>query len=532
MYKNFKNPMIVTKAFVIMLSLLIGLPACSDSDSDDGNGGGQNADNTEITIIPERTKMLRNPLNGWVLYTGLGDGLSDTFWETYDNFDSSKGKVKVSDYATTLYIRAAWSLFNPEEGLYVWDEACNTVAARRFRFLVKGAEERNLKLAFTFIVDSRDKSFNFTPDFVKNAAGIEGFTSGTNGSRWSPYPDNPVFQKYFEKFIADFAAKYDNPDVTEFVSGFGLGLWGEGHSMIYSTGNASPRESVFNWAVDLYTKYITKVPLIINYHRCILTTGGFTDTPNADSERLLKSAVDKGYSVRHDAFGMKGYYKEWERAFAVGMRYKRPIIAEGGWVKNSHGNSIKGDGYANYADVRRGEFSDAKEAQANMLDFRYSSDIANGETYSWFNEAYSLVEQFIAEGGYRLYPNTISLPEEVKNGSTITITHRWSNLGWGYCPTNIPQWKDKYKVAFALLDKNSDVKHIFIDDVPELCEWISGYPKSYTFSPNISGVTAGEYVWAVGLVDTTKNNEIGIQISAKGDITAGGWLKLTEVTVY
>ena len=46
-----------------------------------------------------------------------------------------------------------------------------------------------------------------------------------------------------------------------------------------------------------------------------------------------------------------------------------------------------------------------------------------------------------------------------------------------------------------------------------------------------AGVNSGEYIWAVGLVDTTKDNAIGIEISAKDGLTDEGWLKLTDVTV-
>ena len=207
---------------------------------------------------------------------------------------------------------------------------------------------------------------------------------------------------------------------------------------------------------------------------------------------------------------------------------------EGGWVKKTHGNSIKGDGYNDFADVRHGEFDEGKGSYVNMMDLRYSSDIINGETYSWFNDAYGLVQEFIAEGGYRLYPDKISVPYEVANGSTLRITHRWSNLGWGYCPTNIPQWKDKYQVAFALLDKNTlQPKYTFLDSEPALSDWIEGSPKTYTFNLKLTDVAAGDYLWAVGLVDTTKDNTIGMQISAKKDrLTTEGWLKLCDVTVH
>ena len=89
--------------------------------------------------------------------------------------------------------------------------------------LVEGAKERNLKLAFTFVCDSRDKHEDACPDYVKEA-GAEGFTTTTGSVNvWTPYPDDPIFQREYEEFLTAFAAKYNDPDVTQFVSGFGLG---------------------------------------------------------------------------------------------------------------------------------------------------------------------------------------------------------------------------------------------------------------------------------------------------------------------
>lgn len=522
---------------ILLLTLTLAFVACSDKDdvlsktSEDIDVAG----NVAVEVTPERKKLLRNPMNGWVIYAGLGDGLSDTFWEDYDNFQSVKGRVKVSDYATTLFIRGAWSDFNPEEDKYVWDEDVNTKPAKRFKDLVSGALERDLKLAFSFIVDSRDKHYNFTPQYVMDSPNIQGYETitGTASRVWSPYPDDPVFQKRYEEFIKVFADRYDDPDIVQFISGTGLGKWGESHTVWYSTADDGPREAVFDWVTSLYANAFKRVPILINYHRWILsrqTWDGSNYDPN--SERLLESAIEKGYSLRHDAFGMKGYYTTWEQNFARKYKNKRPIVAEGGWVKISHGGSISGDGYSNYADVRRGELDQAKGAAANMLDLRYSKDIVNGETFSWFNDAFYLVEQFIAEGGYRLYPDRLSLPAQISNGANITIGHRWHNLGWGYCPTNIPQWQNKYKVAFALLDKEDLLpQYVMVDEEPRLSEWIKGYPKGYKYSTKISDVNVGDYYWAVGIIDTSNDNEIGIRISAKDEITTEGWLKLSEVKV-
>ena len=483
-------------------------------------------------IEPEREKMLRNDLTGWVLYTGLGDGLSDSFWEDYDNMESAKGRVKMSDYSHVLFIRAAWSYFNPEEGKYAWDEDVNTKEAQRFKWLVKGAEERNMKLAFSFICDSRDKHDNFSPDYVKEA-GAKGYVTTTGSVQvWSPYPDDPVFQEKYETFLHAFAQKYDDPDVTMFISGTGLGKWGESHSVIYSTDNVSVREKTFNWITDLFMKEFKKVPCILNYHRAILSTREWVDNPSELTYNMLRSAVNKGFSLRHDAFGMKQYYKDWERDFATGHKFQRPILMEGGWVKSSHGSSINSDGYANYAEVRQGEYNEGKNACVNMMDFRYNSDIKNGETWSWMNEAYDLVEDFIQEGGYRLYPDKVSLPKTVFQNSNTFVTYRWNNLGWGYCPTNIPQWNQKYKVALALLDPlSSKAVKIYVHEEPCLNEWIKGPPNTYTWKFNLDNVAPGTYNWGLGIVDTTNDNKIGLEIAAKGEYTFEGWLKLSSVNI-
>lgn len=168
-----------------------------------------------------------------------------------------------------------------------------------------------------------------------------------------------------------------------------------------------------------------------------------------------------------------------------------------------------------------------------MMDFRYSSDMVNGETASWFNDAFNLVNEFIAKGGYRIYPDRVILPEEVTLGDEITIRHSWTNLGWGYCPTNIPQWANRFEVTFALLDSSTGQPvALFQDDAAQPHEWIKGSQKTYTLNTKVENVAPGSYIWAVGIVDKIyENTKIGINLAAKENITDDGWLKLHEVTV-
>ncbi len=276
---------------------------------------------------------------------------------------------------------------------------------------------------------------------------------------------------------------------------------------------------------DLYTRCFTNVPLVINYHRLVGHPASW-GSANENSAKLLTSAINKGYSLRQDAFGMTDYYQNWERQFATTWTYKRPIIMEGGWITGgTHRYWIDPSGKyrENHPeDVRQGEFDDSAEAHVNMMDFR-----AGYETETWFTLSFGLVQRFIAEGGYRLYPDQVYLPGSFKKGAQVTISHRWRNLGWGYFPNNIPQWNYKYKVAFALLDAGDNVKAVWVDKECEPSGWLKDTPASYDFKTTVD-VAPGTYKWAVAIVDTTKDNIPAIQLALNEDKTATGWTILME----
>lgn len=250
---------------------------------------------------------------------------------------------------------------------------------------------------------------------------------------------------------------------------------------------------------------------------------------NENTDKLLTKAINKGYSLRQDAFGMNDYYQNWEKQFAKTWNYKRPIIMEGGWITggthrywtDSSGKYREG----HPEDVRQGEFDASMEARVNMMDFRVGN-----ETESWFTLCFGLVQRFISEGGYRLYPDRIYLPDNINAGTEITIGHRWRNMGWGYFPNNIPQWDYKYKVAFALLDLDDNVKKILVDTGSEPSDWLKDNPVSYDFKTAVE-LPAGNYKWAVAIVDTKRENRPAIKLAVNDDITADGWIKLLDVQV-
>lgn len=510
-----------------VLMMLVGFQSFACSNDIDYEVVSSSGDNTLIQPTYNSSSLLRNPLNGWVIYAART--ADESYWDTEFYVSDLDKKVKAIDYASACYVRTSWASLNPSDGVYAWNDSTSQIAK-----LIKGAETRGVPIAFRIVVDGRDQGAN-TPQFVFDA-GAQYYLENTNfPDRKTPIPQDPVFKEYYTKFIEALAAEFNDPDRTAFIDAYGLGKWGEAHNVVYEDPNTSTgenterlKEEVFNWVTDLYVRTFTKVPLVINYHRLVGHPASW-GAPNVNSDKLLVSAINKGYILRQDAFGMTDYYQSWEKQFAKTWNYKRPIIMEGGWITTgTHRYWIDPSGKyreGHPEDVRQGEFDASAEAHVNMMDFR-----AGGETASWFEKAFSLVQRFVSEGGYRLYPDQVYLPEHVNSGAEVTINHRWRNMGWGYFPNNIPQWNYKYKVAFALLDGENKVKKILVDTDSEPSNWLRDNPVSYDFKTTVD-LPAGTYSWAVAIVDTSKENEPAIELAIDDEVTSEGWVKLLDLQV-
>ena len=540
----------------LFLSVLVAAMAVSctgKENPDDGGNGGSSAPagNIQIKFTPDRSSFLKNPMTGWVMYVS---GTADpSYLDTEFYVPSLEKNVRAADYATCIYVRTNWRNFNPEEGVYFWDDPNSSL----YKIYTR-AQELGLPMAFRVVVDGRDQGAN-TPQWVFDKGAEYWLENDRYPDRKVPNVLDPVWRECYEKFIEAFAEKFNDPTKIAFIDGYGLGKWGEGHNVCYedlepiswnSDGSVKEyagivtdntveyKENTMEWITSLYSRCFTKVPLVINYHRQIGHPRSSGKNAQPDSEHLLQIAIDNGYCLRADSFGMHNQdwgYNDWERNYVKQWNKKLPIILEGGyvWSNSGHQSSIKGEGYETAGDVREGEFLEGQLACVNMMDFRVGDEIR-----SWFEEAFNYVEQFNEEGGYRLYPDRVSVPETVKMGDDVTVTSRWMNLGWGVCPTNLKQWNQKYKVAYALLDMQTEKPvYQFVDESTDLSTWLKGSPASYDFDISMKKVAIGGYIWAVGLVDTTLDDgegihPIGIQVAVEKDsLTEDGWVKLANVTV-
>ena len=278
------------------------LCAASCGCSKDNGGGEEGGQVAGVTVKPayNKSEVLHNPLNGWVMYVSAD---YDPSYFDKEIYVPLLGKnVRVADYASACYIRTKWSVLNPADGQYAWKDPDSKVYK-----LVQKARELKLPIAFRVVVDGRDQGAN-TPQFVYDAGAEYAMSEPKYPDRKTPMPQDPIFQRYYEKFVAALAEEFNDPEYTSFIDGYGLGKWGEGHSVAYNKDDVSAvdentetvKREVLDWITKLYAKHFTKVPLVINYHR-VLGHPTSQGTANPNSESLVALAISVRQKYRRKA---------------------------------------------------------------------------------------------------------------------------------------------------------------------------------------------------------------------------------------
>ncbi len=446
----------------------------------------------------DRTSVLRNPASGWVLYAAdlnLPDAAA--YWKEVDEFVPT---------ASILYIRLPWSLYEPKKGKYAWTQPGN------LRNLIEGAKKRGLKLAFRVVLNSKDCRQSAAPGYVREAGAAGHEEKGEGGiPLWSPDPTDPVFRAEFGKFLDAFAAAFDDPDTVDFIDAIGLGWWGEMHHLGFP---AEKRPEVYEWICSAYGS---------RFKRVLLGTQVVSDLGNSGPlDRSI--AIEKhGYVARLDSLGSHWMWHEKLPA-TIG---DTPFFGESCYFSLESWDMWKDpkETFANPRQVLEATIKDAFRYRANTLDLRKPNDCR-----TWFKLAPDLVQRFVGEGGYRLAPEEIVHPAEIRRDA-FSIHHRWRNLGVGVLPNANRRWAGKYRVAFALFrGSDREPTAVHIDRATDPGDWTGDQAHDCTTGTTFA-VSPGTYRLSVAIVDTTKPLRPAIRLATRGPSQALSWTPVGEIRV-
>lgn len=455
-----------------------------------------------VRFEPDTLSVIKNPCTGWSIYT---DGYIPASAEAYYNEMEKCGALA---YANSLYIRLPWALLEPEEGKYAW--VCN----EEFKKLIEGAKQRNIKLAFRVYYDNKDYRIPVSPRYLIEA-GAKGYQSNTNF--WTPYADDPVFLQKLDKFLEAMGKEFNDPEITDYVDGCGLGTWGEGFNAVYL--DKKNKDDVLYTVARSYARHFNKVIVAINAHSDM----------GIPPLRTLADVDDIVF--RHDAIGSRVWFEPSQSQLMMDYFPHHFTIAESMWWLSQGPNTsiFTNEDFHSWREVMDFTYEEAKRIRANILDLR---NVPEASTL-WMTMAQDLVDSFNRQAGYRLTPVEVSCPGSIIRGKNVTIRHTWRNSGWGVCPNNNTHWNHKYKVAFALIPLGSDTPaEVIVDEHADPSEWLKEHDTDYVFTSTFSHAPKGRYRLAIGVVDKSLNHAVGLNLAvANAMVLSTGWLPMGEVRV-
>lgn len=478
-----------------------------------------------LEFQPDTLTMYRNPLCGLAIYE-YGHSFfpkeeqSYDAWNIFDSVDATK-------YANILYIRVPYDLMEPEEGKYAWKYNKEYIA------FINKALSRGLKLGFRVFFD------NCVPDWVYKAGAHSTLEPPLcrQGDKL-PYFDDPIFLEKLDNFIRAFGEEYNDPDKTDFIDAYGLGRWGEGHGVVLK--DSANLKKVIERVTESYAKNFDKVITAITLS-------------SADWYLTKPLAFDKlGFIPRRDGIGSH-WFHDAEREALKQLFPEKAFVAEGCYfldVDDTYHYDIskrrkltkdftftvdtacneKNDFWhdkrfkmRSYSEMFRVELEDALINHANVFNLR-----APHECEFWIKYLPNEVQRFITLGGYRLYPSQISIKQK---GNHFKISHSWNNYGVGVLPNKHPNWNEKYKVSFALLEAESkEVVETYVVPDVDPSDWLKGNTTVYETSFNL-GSQSGKYILCVGITDLTKEDLPSIEIAVGSQFKIGKWVKLLDISL-
>lgn len=240
--------------------------------------------------------VLKNPHKGW-------------YWHYIDNGMKNKkyrDRVPDGEYYTDfpglnhLYLRFDWSDIQPKEGIFDWSELDRIMdewGAKGYRFALRACcSETGRELCFAtpkWVMENGCKG-NFYPPYPDenpewwelchnpNKAEDIKHPEDVCHAYWEPDYDDPVFLRYLDIFLEEYAKKYDGDSRIEFVDLGSYGNWGEGHTSCGSMriGNYKMHKE----HILLHMKYFKKTPVLVNDDFINMIEGNsheaiITDTP-------------------------------------------------------------------------------------------------------------------------------------------------------------------------------------------------------------------------------------------------------------
>ncbi len=353
-----------------------------------------------VTVKPkDNGQALVNPDMGWTMHF-------------YSNIIANYGsKLEPSDTLddfpglSTVYLRLPWSFLEPEEGRFDW----SVVDTPAQRWIAKGKR-------VAFRVSCSESWMRYaTPKWVEDA-GAKGhnFTVGKgvdpDGPFWEPVYDDPVLLEKLDRFLAEFARRYDgNPNV-DFIDVGSFGVWGEGHCL------ASTRlvvdDAVRKEHIDLHLKHFNKTLLAVS--------DDFIGHDNRVARHSLTDyMLSRGVTLRDDSICVQPPPRSWYHAeLAQPFWPKLPVVLE----HEHYGPS-----------VNKKAWQDGELLVQAVEDYHAAYMSIHWWPHEFLEKNREVIDRINRRLGYRLQLRELAWPKAIELGKPFDVRAVWANGGVAPC---------------------------------------------------------------------------------------------------
>jgi|GEM_PF-1832186 len=406
----------------------------------------------------------------------------------------------VPDGYDIVNLRDDWSVLEPEEGQFFWEDIDKAVAICK-------ALNVSVELSL-YLMPSDVYPIDGMPQWVwDSGVPYEDVTQSDMMGRPDDFTTrhplywNALYQSKLRNFLDAVAAHFNDGEVSVvYVRPYGL--YGEWDSLWCAfPWNQYPSQSksdVLGQLVDIYAEAFAPYERT----RVFIDFPAGTGTRKQYQDYMKEIAFDKalahGFGVRTCAIGPILANDEFLRYLVEDYWPQTPIVCETyyGWEVPDY--------YLNLNKTNNDTLDNILAVHGNSAYYGWNVIFSNPNTMRSDNIAF--FNRMQTELGYRLLPKTIQYASSVMAGHTVTVNSVWNNSGSGVC------WQ-QFPLKYTLMNDEGREVYSYTDTSVDQRLWTAGTDYNAASALSLpANLPAGEYSLYVSMVDPEGKDSIYMPI--------------------
>lgn len=447
-------------------------------------------------------------------------GLYHHFYANSPNDYGSPGQnVAIIPGLKYLYLRLAWSFFEPEEGIFNWeyiDKVIEDYVPQGYKVAVCITSKETHPSTVNEIAEGVHYA---TPKWVRDAGAAGTEVDNWGLVHWEPEFSDPVYLEKLDGFVKELAKRYDGKSYFESVDIGSIGDWGEGHTGFSS--NIVPKPSTVKAHIDIFKKHFKNTRIVLN-----------------DDFIYWHKTPEQSHEIRSYAEGNNLSFSEWSAMVEWWVKEGAPEtygIEHPGLFKDNYKYSpvtLECHHYKDWVDRGLWCIPDGLNCEKYGLHFLRKQILLTHATYVSFQgwpDIFIKENPFSANyimnlAGYWYIPSKIDFPE-IKSES-VRFSIDWLNNGASVA-------YHQYKLLVKIVNLNDNTEQVFPLSDSNNLNWLPQTITNESYILNFNErLNTGEYALKIKMQFEGDSSITPVLLALKNEyIDEDGFYDLTSFRI-